>query len=127
MSRRPLLATALLTLATAAWSADGPLLDLALADGAKLVADWNASIYAKLWNEPAFASQREKVDANLAQMEITHGKQISVEETLAKIDAVTFEEIREIAQEFFQTEQIALAALGNLNGLKIKRERLEVS
>ncbi len=65
--------------------------------------------------------------ANLAQMEITHGKQISVEETLAKIDAVTIEEIRDIAQEFFQTEQIALAALGNLKNLKIRRERLEVS
>ncbi len=65
--------------------------------------------------------------ANLAQMEITHGRQISVEETLAKIEAVTTEEIREIAREFFQTEKIALAALGNLNGLKIRRERLEVS
>ncbi len=64
---------------------------------------------------------------NLAQMEITHGRQISVEETLAKIEAVTVEEIREIAREFFRTEQIALAALGNLNGLKIRRERLEVS
>ncbi len=65
--------------------------------------------------------------ANLAQMEITHGRQISVEETLAKIEAVTVEEIREITREFFRTEQIALAALGNLNGLKIRRERLEVS
>jgi predicted Zn-dependent peptidase len=65
--------------------------------------------------------------ANLAQMEITHGRQISVEETLAKIECVTIEEIREIAAEFFRTEQIALAALGNLNGLKIQRERLDVS
>ncbi len=65
--------------------------------------------------------------ANLAQMEITHGRQISVEETLAKVAAVTVEEIREIAREFFRTETIALAALGNLKNLKIKRERLEVS
>jgi predicted Zn-dependent peptidase len=65
--------------------------------------------------------------ANLAQMEITHGRQISVEETLAKIEAVMIDEIQEIAQEFFRTEQIALAALGNLNGLKIRRERFEVS
>ena len=65
--------------------------------------------------------------ANLAQMEITHGRQISVEETLAKIEAVTIDEIQEIAREFFRTEQIALAALGNLNGLKIRRERLSVS
>jgi predicted Zn-dependent peptidase len=65
--------------------------------------------------------------ANLAQMEITHGRQISVKETLAKIEAVTIDEIQEIAREFFRTEQIALAALGNLNGLKIRRERLSVS
>jgi predicted Zn-dependent peptidase len=65
--------------------------------------------------------------ANLAQMEITHGRQISVEETLAKIEAVTIDGIQEIAREFFRTEQIALAALGNLNGLKIRRERLDVS
>jgi predicted Zn-dependent peptidase len=65
--------------------------------------------------------------ANLAQMEITHGRQISVEETLAKIEVVTIEEIQTIAQEFFRTEHIALAALGNLNGLKIRRERLEIS
>jgi predicted Zn-dependent peptidase len=65
--------------------------------------------------------------ANLAQQEITFGKQIPLEETLRKIEQVRAEEIRELAQEFFQTERIALAALGNLNGLKIERERLDVS
>jgi len=65
--------------------------------------------------------------ANLAQQEITFGKQIPLEETLRNIEQVTTEEIRELAREFFQTERIALAALGNLNGLKIERERLDVS
>lgn len=64
---------------------------------------------------------------NLAHNEIVHGRQISVEETLRKIETVEIEEIQLIAKEFFQTERIALAALGNLNGLKIKRERLDVS
>lgn len=64
---------------------------------------------------------------NLAQSEITHGRQISVEETLQKIEAVEAEEIQQIAREFFQTENIALVALGNLNNLKIGRERLDVS
>ena len=36
------------------------------------------------------------------------------------------EEVQEIAREFFRTEKIAFAALGNLNGLKIKREKLEI-
>jgi predicted Zn-dependent peptidase len=62
----------------------------------------------------------------LARLEMVHGRQISIEETLAKIAAVTIEEVREIAREFFQTEKIAFAALGNLNGLKIKRDRLEI-
>jgi len=62
----------------------------------------------------------------LARLEMVHGRQISLEETLEKIEAVTVEEIQELAREFFQTEKIAFAALGNLNGLKIKRERLEV-
>jgi predicted Zn-dependent peptidase len=62
----------------------------------------------------------------LARLEMVHGRQISIEETLAKIESVTIEEVQEIAREFFRTEKIAFAALGNLNGLKIKRERLEI-
>ncbi|HLM61218.1 MAG TPA: pitrilysin family protein, partial [Pyrinomonadaceae bacterium] len=62
----------------------------------------------------------------LARLEMVHGRQISLEETIERIEAVTLDEIRDLAREFFQTEKIAFAALGNLNGLKIKRERLEI-
>lgn len=62
----------------------------------------------------------------LAHLEMIHGRQISLEETVRKIEAVSVEEVQEIAQEFFQTEKIAFGALGNLNGLKVKRERLEI-
>lgn len=62
----------------------------------------------------------------LARLEMIHGRQISIEETLQKIEAVTIEEVQNLAKEFFQTEKIAFGALGNLNGLKIKRERLEI-
>ena len=62
----------------------------------------------------------------LARLEMVHGKQISIEETLEKIEAVKIEEVQELAREFFQTEKIAFGALGNLNGLKITRERLEI-
>jgi len=64
--------------------------------------------------------------ATLARLEMVHGRQISLEETIERIEAVTLDEIRDLAREFFQTEKIAFAALGNLNGLKIKRERLEI-
>jgi predicted Zn-dependent peptidase len=57
---------------------------------------------------------------------MVHGRQISLGETIEKIEAVTLEEIQVLAREFFQTEKIAFGALGNLNGLKIRRERLEI-
>jgi predicted Zn-dependent peptidase len=65
--------------------------------------------------------------ATLARLEMVHGRQISLEETIQRIEAVSLEEIQQLAREFFQTEKIAFGALGNLNGLKIKRERLEIS
>lgn len=65
--------------------------------------------------------------ANLANQEITFDKQMSLDETLQKIEAVSAEEIQDLARDFFQTENIALVALGNLNGLKIERDRLDVN
>ena len=62
----------------------------------------------------------------LARLEMVHGRQISLEETLEKIEAVSVEEIQDLANEFFCTEKVAFGALGNLNGLKITRERLEI-
>ncbi len=63
----------------------------------------------------------------LATSEIVFGRQISVEETLEKIENVSAEQVREIAGEFFHTDKIALAALGSLNGLRIDRARLDVN
>ena len=62
----------------------------------------------------------------LARLEMVHGRQIALEETLEKIEKVTVEEVRALAEEFFRTEKIGFGALGNLNGLKINRERLEI-
>ena len=64
--------------------------------------------------------------ANLAAQEIVFGRTISLAETLRRVEAVGREEIRSLAQEFFQTERMALAALGNLGDLKVERERLNV-
>jgi predicted Zn-dependent peptidase len=64
--------------------------------------------------------------AAIAQSEMVHGRQIPVEETLANIDAVTIEDVHAIAREFFRTESMAFAALGNLNGLKVDRDRLAI-
>ncbi|MBA2621700.1 MAG: insulinase family protein [Acidobacteria bacterium] len=64
--------------------------------------------------------------SNLAQQEMTFGKTISLDETLRRIEAVETDEIAQLADEFFRTETIALAALGNLKNFKIARERLDV-
>lgn len=62
----------------------------------------------------------------LAQCEMVHGRQIPVEETLANLEAVTIDDVQTVAAEFFQTEKVAFAALGDLDGLKISRDRLSV-
>ena len=65
--------------------------------------------------------------ASLAQSEMLHGRQISVEEMLANIEKVTRSDVRAIASEFFTTEKIAFAALGDLDGVRIDRERLQTT
>ncbi|HRI03904.1 MAG TPA: pitrilysin family protein [Pyrinomonadaceae bacterium] len=64
--------------------------------------------------------------AALAQGEMTHGRQIPVEETLANLNAVTTGDIHSLAREFFRTDDIAFAALGDLSDLKIDRGRLAI-
>ena len=63
----------------------------------------------------------------LAQCEMIYGRQIPVEETLARIAAVSTEDVHAIAREFFKTEKVAFAAVGNLKELKIKRRTLEIT
>ncbi|MGB7070526.1 MAG: pitrilysin family protein [Pyrinomonadaceae bacterium] len=79
-----------------------------------------ASILLNLEDSAARASA-------MAHSELTHGRQIPLAETLGNIDAVTTDDIQAIAQEFFRTENVAFAALGNLNGLEVVRDRLAIS
>jgi len=62
----------------------------------------------------------------LAQSEMTHGRQISVEETLAGVEAVTVEDCQALAFEFFGADTLAFVALGDLPLLGIDRPRLEI-
>ncbi len=64
--------------------------------------------------------------ATLAQSELIHGCQIPIETTLARIDAVTLDDIDRLAREFFKTDNVAFVALGDLKGLKIDRKRLTI-
>ena len=62
----------------------------------------------------------------LARQEIIHHRRISPEEVVKRIEAVECEELQQVARTFFTTENLALGALGNLNGFHVERSRLEI-
>jgi predicted Zn-dependent peptidase len=64
--------------------------------------------------------------STLARQEIIHGRRISPDEVVVKIRATTPDDLREIAQTYFKSELVSLGALGNLNGFKVDRSRLEI-
>src|ERR1039457_753573 len=62
--------------------------------------------------------------SNLARQEMYFGKFFTLDELLESIEIVTAEDVRRIAQTFFDPKQIALTILGNLEKLKIGRDDL---
>jgi predicted Zn-dependent peptidase len=62
----------------------------------------------------------------LARQEIVHGRHIAPDEIIARIERVGAEDLLRVASEFFKTDALAVAALGDLNGFKVDRSRLEV-
>ena len=62
----------------------------------------------------------------LSRQEIIHGRRITPEETMEKIEAVTAEDLQRVAQEYFTSDTLALGALGNLNGFRVDRLRLKI-
>ena len=62
----------------------------------------------------------------LARQEIVHGRRISPEQVIERIERVTPEDMLRVAAEFFRTDALAVGALGDLNGFKVNRARLEV-
>jgi len=64
--------------------------------------------------------------STLARQEIIHGRRIPLDEVTRRIEMVTPEDVRQVAQTCFTTEALALGALGSLNGFRIDRSRLRV-
>lgn len=62
--------------------------------------------------------------ANLARQEAIHGRIRSLDEVNEAIEAVSAQHVRELAQEWFRQDRIALTVLGDLRGLQIGRESL---
>jgi predicted Zn-dependent peptidase len=62
--------------------------------------------------------------SNLARQEMYFDRFYDLDELIERIEAVTADDLTELANQFFQTESVALTALGNLPGLKITRDQL---
>ncbi len=62
---------------------------------------------------------------NLARQEMYFDHFYGLDELIEKIESVTAEELWQLSNQFFQTDNVAVTILGNLNGLKLTREQLE--
>lgn len=62
--------------------------------------------------------------SNLARQELYFDRFYSMDEIIDRVEAVTTEDLIQLAQDYFQTGSIAVTVLGNLNGLKISRDSL---
>jgi predicted Zn-dependent peptidase len=61
---------------------------------------------------------------NLARQELYFGRYVSLDEMLQSVESITAEQIRSLAQRFFQPKAMAVAMLGPLKGVKITRADL---
>ena len=59
--------------------------------------------------------------SNLARQQMYFGRFFGVDEIMEEIDAVTPEDVLELARELFQPETMALTLLGNLGSMKVDR------
>jgi predicted Zn-dependent peptidase len=64
--------------------------------------------------------------SHLARQEIYFDRQFGLDETLQGIEQVTAKEVQRVAVDLFRDGSLAATVLGNVNGLKIPRERLEL-
>jgi predicted Zn-dependent peptidase len=62
----------------------------------------------------------------LARQEIVHGRRVAPDEIISRLEAVTPEDVQRVARASFTSEGMALAALGDLNGFRVDRARLEI-
>jgi predicted Zn-dependent peptidase len=108
------------------------VLDLALAEMRRVVRESVGEDELRLVKDQSVSSillGLESTSARagaLARQEIVHGRRISPDEIIERVERITPEDMRRVASEFFRTDALALAALGDLNGFKVDRARLEV-
>ncbi len=108
------------------------VLDLSLAEMRRVVDESIPEEELKLAKDQALSSillglesSSARVSA-LARQEIIHGRRITPEESIEKLEAVTAEDMQRVARQYFTSETLAFGALGNLNGFRVDRSRLKI-
>ena len=108
------------------------VLDLSLEEVRRVVREIVPDEELKLVKEQAISSVLLGLESSsarastLARQEIIHNRRISPAEMIRQLEAVTSEEVQDVARKFFTTEKLALGALGDLNGFRVDRTRLEI-
>lgn len=108
------------------------VVDLSLLELRRVVRESVAEEELKLVKDQTIASillglESSSVRAGaLARQEIVHGRRISPDEIISYLEAVTISDLQRIAREYFTSEGLALVALGDLNGFRVDRARLEI-
>ncbi|MFL6210236.1 MAG: M16 family metallopeptidase [Pyrinomonadaceae bacterium] len=108
------------------------VLDLALVELRRIVREPVGTDELQLAKDQAVASillSLESTSARasaLARQEIVHGRHIPPDEVIQRIEAVTPEDLQRLARASFTSDALAFGALGNLNGFKVDRARLEI-
>jgi len=64
--------------------------------------------------------------SHLARQEIYFDRQFGLDETLAGIERVTTHDVQRVADDLFRSGSVAATVLGNVNGLEIPAERLNL-
>ena len=106
--------------------------DLALDELRRIVREQVAEAELELAKQQAISSVLLSLEPSntrvgaLARQEIIHGRRISPDEIIKMINAVTCENVQQVAQTCFRTPALSVGALGNLNGFAVDRSRLEI-
>jgi len=64
--------------------------------------------------------------SHIARQEIYFDRQFGLDETLQGIERVTVDDVQRVAADLFRDGAVAATVLGNVNGLMVPRERLNL-
>jgi predicted Zn-dependent peptidase len=108
------------------------VIDLSLAELRRVVREAVEPAELRLVKDQAISSILLSLESSsmragtLARQEIIHGRYISPDEIIRRLEAVTPEDLQQVARACFTSNALALAALGDLNGFRVDRARLEI-